>query len=434
MFAFVYLCVVAFFWTHSGLAQGDTTEAPGDPFQTWLARLQKLTVVALRVPGWETNSTLDADALSAASPLVCDSIVYTAHSLHRPAEEALDHYRVVWAQFQEHTCLFLFLLDLERDETQVSRAVRDAWRRRGSPHDPRILTHRYKAGLYLMALIQTRRLQSRRPGVSPWVLYVDGDTMLANVFKSVSDIVQRVDRGTALPTVETRLCARKRDAGCPAETETARGVDAYALVMSVSNNCHQGYYTHSGTFLFRASRTAGFLFHVLAESPFYEIDAGKFKMGDQGIWDWLLKHTFAMHWPRLRALCAPAMRALTRTACQYSDLLFSRTLALPAETETAPHPLLQAARETWFPAASPPDVRSEPLGVALVCVKWFNTPACPFPLAKDPLHAFQCGDMLWHLYGCKKEEWRRDPLHKLLLSEECEGLTPLSLVPANRRP
>eukprot|EP01054_Gregarina_sp_Poly1_P000592 Gregarina_sp_Poly_1__591@NODE_113_length_13886_cov_267_363051_g100_i0_p4_GENE_NODE_113_length_13886_cov_267_363051_g100_i0NODE_113_length_13886_cov_267_363051_g100_i0_p4_ORF_typecomplete_len448_score35_53Glyco_transf_34/PF05637_12/0_00045_NODE_113_length_13886_cov_267_363051_g100_i0301373 len=404
---------------YSSSQQARNLQERNGPFREMIYKYRNLPVVALHVPGAAVNTTLSSDFFT--RPVTCDSIVYTAHSLHRPIEEELDLYRIGWSMSQYNNCFFLFLLDLANDTQIVTKPIRDAWKRRGSPHDPRILTLRYKAGLFLMALVKVKKIRTST-NQAPWILYVDGDTMLANTRKSIHSIVERVDRGTAVPTIEQRLCARSREISCSDSYGPAAGVNEYALVTSVSNNCHQGYYTHSGAFLFQASRATGFLFHVLAESPSFEIDAGKFKMGDQGIWDWVLQNTFGMNWTRLRSLCSPAMRSLTRTACEYSDILFSRPLTL-APSRLQPHLLLQEAQEKWFPVHQPVQF-NEPLSVALVCVKWFNAPGCPFPMLKDPMHAFQCGDMLWHLYGCKKEEWKKGPLHKALTSEYCDGLIP----------
>eukprot|EP01053_Blabericola_migrator_P011141 Blabericola_migrator_1__11140@NODE_651_length_7047_cov_201_880372_g477_i0_p3_GENE_NODE_651_length_7047_cov_201_880372_g477_i0NODE_651_length_7047_cov_201_880372_g477_i0_p3_ORF_typecomplete_len442_score61_41Glyco_transf_34/PF05637_12/1_3e05DUF3910/PF13049_6/0_044_NODE_651_length_7047_cov_201_880372_g477_i056196944 len=398
-----------------------------------------LDIRALHIPELEPelNVTITVDWLSSReTPLICDTITYTAHSLDRPVEDELDKYRTRWSQQQSiKNCMFLFLLDLANDPRVVPEPVRKAWRARGSPNDPRILTYRYEAGLVLMALIHFEKITTV-DGTKPWILYADGDTMFANSKKSVMDIVSRVDRGTAQPTIEQLLCQRVWDISCSDSHPPADSVNEYAIILSVSNNCNQGYHTHSGAFLFQSCRTTAFLFDVLTQSPFHEIDTGRFKMGDQGIWDWLIRNTFQMAWSRLKTLCQVTYRPLTRTACLHDDFLFSRPLTLPL-SHLQPHPILRNAQERWFsPVVRSNDTASEllkrtppttiePASIALVCVRWFNSPGCAWTIYKDPLHAFQCGDMVWHTYGCKKESWKHEPLYKMLTSEECKDLAPL---------
>lgn len=76
-----------------------------------------------------------------------------------------------------------------------------------------------------------------------------------------------------------------------------------AVYFTLSPNCRSHYKLHSGSFLFRISPMAGFLFSVLADSPHYVIDVNGHALGDQAIWDWLVETMFGVNWVSVRNYC-----------------------------------------------------------------------------------------------------------------------------------
>lgn len=292
-----------------------------------------------------------------------------------------------------------------------SAASLKQWKKRTTV-PPEVLVDRYRAGLLLMSLVHMGRIQ-RKDGSNPWILYVDSDSMMANVFLSIDSLVTRVRNSSRLPSMEEHHTSIGGFLAPDDVSSTALG--QASLVLTMSDQCSLGYNTHSGALLFRASRLTGFLFDVMAQSPDYPIDTKKYKMGDQAIWDWLFERAFQMNWNRIKPLCNDM--SVFEEPCYGNRILLKRRFSGTGQGDT--HPLITKAEAKWDPMSV-----SDLEFVAFVCVKWMNSPGCPERWKENSPFKYTCGDMVWHLYGCKKDTWKGGRLKSMLNSKECRGILP----------
>lgn len=413
----------------------------------WADVLRRWEDVVLVQNGQDTTSVKDF-----VNTIHCDHVGFVAHDGSRIVDMLLEEKREAWSA-DSIDCYFKVVFKQPQNTTE---SVIREWRRRGAIGDPVILTNRYRGGLILMALNHFRKIVRRDGGSDVVFFYMDGDTMISQTSSSISQLVARTKAALSRPTTEQRLCGRK-GFQCPNFIERAPLVgssenylndtmptepfgktewDKYGIVITLSRNCHLGYFTHSGAFIFRTSRMVGFLFEILADSSDLSgFPTGYFRKGDQAIWDSITTSMMGVNFFEIRKMCSNPLGNIMRTGCLYPEIYFSRSLIKAADLKDPPK--LNSRRVSRYRTSDPDvlaainlrltghkalwgisdDIVLPKDRVAWVCVRWFNSAGCP---GSGPLHQYKCGDFLWHLYGCPKK--RRIVQNAIETAEKCKSI------------
>eukprot|EP01053_Blabericola_migrator_P008047 Blabericola_migrator_1__8046@NODE_412_length_8716_cov_285_566539_g325_i0_p3_GENE_NODE_412_length_8716_cov_285_566539_g325_i0NODE_412_length_8716_cov_285_566539_g325_i0_p3_ORF_typecomplete_len487_score58_16_NODE_412_length_8716_cov_285_566539_g325_i032984758 len=273
---------------------------------------------------------------------------------------------------------------------------------------------------------------------APWIFFSDLDTLQLSKHKSLDTVLDRLERGLALPSAEERLCAAEPElfGPCPSHALRARKLDELAYVVPLDTVCYDDWMYNAGTILWRPSRLLGFIGQAILHGYNDTSQHHHFDTSDQGRMGLVLRELFDINPDKVRALCGgrPFVRERWEPSTYGDEILFVRPLHMARALK---HPVYGKPTTYWFP-----DRRlwpNESHSVAVVNPRWFDASSCNYTdrldLDRVNMLFMKCGDFNVHFNGCGKEQYSSKAFRRLVTeTPECVEALPWKTNDANTGP